>query len=410
MLSPFRKGLIPFGVPLIVLTLLAGSAQAKSGAGTSVINGQEAQLGTFPYLAFVESNESACSGTVVSSNVILTAAHCVLNKDFSVLHNPDVFTVVTGNVDYESASRTISTVSRVAVNPNFAYLTPSDVPVRGDVAVLELSQPVSAPPVRFAKTTTWGAGTPVVMVGWGLTSPSGESPETLHYGEAVAQSPSFCSSEYIGFESAWDLCALDYPYEEYTTCHGDSGGPLLMIAPGTTNQVLEIGVASLVKEECSPEKAAAFVRTDSIASWLQQKINEYAPPPPPPPTTSQPTPQPTSSKPQLTTPAATETLPALSESVARSYTLRSLAEAFRGIFRRRHGYRVSCTRVGSAMRKCGISFWVGERDYWGTVTIYYTFEGGRLVWSDRYTVKEVNNWCYYYSGHPKTCRMTTYRS
>ncbi len=384
-----------------MLLMLCASAAHATDAQTSVINGKEATPGTFPYLAFVASNEGECSGTVVSSNVILTAGHCVLSEEHTELLSPSQFVVITGNADWKAAGRTISTVSRVAVDPNFTYLEGNGVAVRGDVAVLGLSQPISAPPVAFATGKDFEAGTPVVMVGWGRTNANQTPPSTLHYGEAVVQSASFCSSETVDFRSAWDLCALDYPYEEFSTCNGDSGGPLLMTAPGTSNQPLEIGVTSYGVASCSPSKPSYFARTDATAPWLEQKIKEYAPPPPPPPPPAPtPTPQPA--------PVANE-LPALTDSSAKRYASRALREGLGGLFRGHRAYHASCIEVAESKRKCNVSFYVNERDYWGAVTIYYAFEGSKLVWNDRFKIKEASNRCLYYAAHRSSCPTKIYR-
>lgn len=388
-------GLGSMGAVATLLMLCASAAHATGGQ-TSVINGEEAAPGTFPYLAFVASNEGDCSGTVVSSNVILTAGHCVLSEEHKELLSPSEFGVITGNVDRKAASRTISTVSRVAVNPNFTYLEGNGVAVRGDVGVLGLSQPISAPPVPFATGKDFEAGTPVVMVGWGQTVANQVPPSTLHYGEAVVQSGSFCSSETVDFQSAWDLCALDYPYEEFSTCHGDSGGPLVMTAPGTSNQPLEIGVTSYGVASCSPSKPSYFARTDATAPWLEQKIKEYAPPPPPPAPTPQPAP-------------VANKLPALTDSAAKRYTLQALREGLGGLFRGNRAYHASCIEVAESERKCRVSFYVNERDYRGAVTIYYTLEGSKLVWNDRFKIKAASNRCLYYGAHPSSCPTKIYR-
>lgn len=381
------------------MLLATGSAQA-SGPRTSVINGEPAKPGSFPYLAAVITNEGICSGTVVSSTVILTAGHCVVDADYTGLLSPSEFAVITGSVDRTAVSRTVSTVSRVAINPNFTYIAPSGPPTRADVAVLGLSQPITAPAVAIATTKTWGTGTPVATVGWGRTAADEPSPATLHYGEAVVQGSAFCSSESPIFQSAWNLCALDYPYEEFTTCKGDSGGPLLMIAPGTSSQPLQIGVTSYGATTCSPDRASFYARTDVTAPWLQRKIEEYAPPPPPPAPATPQAPSPT---------AGPRKLPALTDSAAKRLTLQALREGLGGRLIGRRAYRAACFRIEETKRKCNVSFWVTERVYWGSVTIYYAFEDVNVVWNARYKIKQASNRCLYYAANPNTCPTKIYR-
>jgi len=43
------------------------------------------------------------------------------------------------------------------------------------------------------------------------------------------------------------------------------------------------------------------------------------------------------------------------------------------------------------------------------VTIYYLLEGGKTVWNDRYSIKKVNDYCYWHSGHRASCPIRTFR-
>lgn len=397
-------GLLVIAVAMLAFPPLAGAAQG--GATTSVINGQEAAAGTYGYMAFVVffngEEGDLCSGTVVSSNVILTAAHCVLNDTFSVVRNPANLTVVTGSVDWASPDRTVSAVSRVAVDPSFAYSVPGYGPVRGDVAVLQLSAPVAAPPVKLATSQSWNSGTEAVMAGWGKVTASGEAVETLRVGEAVVQAPEYCRSKSSHFESAWSLCALDSPDARYSVCNGDSGGPLLMVGPA--EEPLEIGVASyVVSEECSPTLPQYFTRADAIAPWVAQKVGEWAPQVPAAPPTPTPVPTPAPSTPAPAAPI----LPTMSRAQAMTYATRALQLGLGGRFRGHGRYRASCAAVSNTKQRCSVAWTRGTKNYWGTVTVYFTFEGGKVVWGDRYRVQTLTNCNHPWGYH---CSKQIFRS
>jgi len=73
-------------------------------------------------------------------------------------------------------------------------------------------------------------------------------------------------------------------------------------------------------------------------------------------------------------------------------------------------YKPSCTRVASTRFSCAFTFSSGPSDYYGTVIVYYTNgSGGKVYWTDRYTVHWVNDYCYFRSGHPHRCRIHTKR-
>lgn len=134
----------------------------------SIVGGVEAASGTFPYLAYViyKSAESyeVCTGTVISANVILTAAHCAENTETGVVNELSGYGIVTGNVEWSSSARQVSGVSKVIVYPGYSrsYLV-------GDAALLVLSTPTSAPAIGLG---TWPsdasdleAGRPAVIAG-----------------------------------------------------------------------------------------------------------------------------------------------------------------------------------------------------------------------------------------------------
>jgi secreted trypsin-like serine protease len=398
--SRARSALVGVLAAAAFVLAVVPAAVAEGGPTTSVINGQEAGAGTFPYMAFIEFNNGVegdlCSGTVVSSNVVLTAAHCVLNEEFSVLRSPTYLTVVTGNVNRVSPARTVSAVSAVAVDPNLAWTIPGYLAIRGDAAVLKLASPITAPPIKIATTQTWNTGTGVVLAGWGRTTAFGASPEILRVGEAGIQSPEYCKGKSPHFESAWVLCVQDYPSARYAICHGDSGGPLLTTGPA--GEPLEIGIASYVSsEECSPSTPQYFTRADAVASFVSQKVTEWAPPPPVQPTTPTPTPTPTTTTPAPSTPAPkpapapiTPALPAMTQSLAMTYATRALRLGMGGHFRGRSEYSLKCSNKPTSTQRCNVS-WTRGSYYYGTVNLFYLYEGGKLVWNDHYRIHKLEN-------------------
>jgi len=386
------------------------AAQTSTGeigrVHTSVINGQEAAPGTFPYLASIHFNNGseafACSGTVVSSNVVLTAAHCAYNEAGNVLHNPVYYAVSTGNVNRESPQRVVSSAIRIAVFPGY-----SKTGHYGDAAILQLAAPISAPPVRLGGSEYWGTGTGAYMVGWGLTVgiPEEAGPAVLHYGTTTIQSPGFCQSKSSGFLATQQLCVIDAPSHVYSACFGDSGGPLLIGAPGT-GEPIEIGIDSFgLSEECETTLPQFYTRADLVSAWVSSKIAEYAPPPPAPAPAPVPAPTPA----PKVAPVVVPKLPRLTAGAARSYMTQALLTELGGRFKGRRAYTGRCREVNETKQSCGTTWTVGGTDFYGNVTIYYAFEAGKVIWNDRYTIHWVNDYCYFDSDHRNRCRVGTAR-
>jgi secreted trypsin-like serine protease len=362
----------------------AAAAAREAPSATSVINGETAAPGSFPYLAFVvyeqPGSSEICSGTVVSSNVILTAAHCVVDEERGVLRPASGFTVVTGNVNWTSSQRVVSAVSAVAVYPEYAWT--GEYAHWGDAAVLELSQPISAPPVKLASSEVWTAGSAALMVGWGKVTPSQTVPtSTLRYGSTAVQSAAYCASKSSHFHPTGQVCVLDTVNHLRSACSGDSGGPLVIVAPGTTSEPLEIGIASfIVTPNCSSSSPQYYTRADLVAGWVGAQIAAAAPAPASP----APTPAPVTAAPAL---------PRLGDRAAKGFVRTALTESFASRFEHRRRYRVSCEVLEATKRACKVGWSQGAFLYAGWVTVFYALEGSEVVWRYGYRVKRTAAEC-----------------
>jgi trypsin len=260
----------------------------KPVARAAVIGGTEAKEGTFPWLAYFDdvvelgSGEEGgtCSGTVVATNLVLTAAHCVENPETGTFYKSSGFVVTTGTVEPFSRKTQASTVSRVIIYPGFTRSTDT-----GDAALLVLSKPTTAPAISLATSPSDSgileAGTEAIIVGWGRTNyTKPASAKILRWASTVVQSTEWCGLNASPFDGQDQLCTIDSPSDSATACYGDSGGPLLAESPSRTEE-LEIGVMSRGEGiECSPRKAILFTRADRIASWVDEWIETLKPTPP----------------------------------------------------------------------------------------------------------------------------------
>lgn len=356
------------------------SSTTPPGATTSVVNGDQADHGSFPSLAFVAyrgvGGSEACTGTVVAANIVLTAAHCVLDETTGAPFAAAGFRVVTGNVDWEAGERVVSAVAAVALDPE--YQRSGERAHWADAAVLQLSRPVAAPPVPLATSEAWGAGSAALMVGWGMTAASEAGPASvLHYGTTAVQSPAYCASQGSHFDAAGQLCVVDAPAHVHAACSGDSGGPLLVVNPGTSSEPLEIGIASYVVEEgCSPASPQYYTRADLVAPWVATQIAAFAAAPPP---ASAP------AAPAASVPPGS--LPRLGAKAARRYTRSALAHELGGRFGRHSDFKDACEALEAARRSCAVSWSGGAFRYAGTVTVFYALEANEVVWRYRMRVR-----------------------
>jgi len=247
----------------------ASRAPRRQRAHAAVVGGQAAEPGTFPWMAYVldfRGNEvGQCSGTVVAPNLVLTAGHCAEDMQTGVVNEASGYRVLTGNVDWAApeSEKQVSGVTRVIVCPCHDRQT-----AVGDVALLQLSTPTTAPAVTLASSPH--GGTAALLVGWGDTYPKQETlVEGLRWARTVVQSPQSCEREASPFSPASEVCAIEEPDRQTGACNGDSGGPLLVTEPSAPGGMVQIGVASHVYDECATTSPSVFTRVDAISAWVR---------------------------------------------------------------------------------------------------------------------------------------------
>jgi Trypsin len=224
-------------------------------------------------LDFDGEGAGQCSGTVVAPNLVLTAGHCAENTQNGALNQVSGYRVLTGNVDAfaPETEAQVSTVSRVIACPCFDRHTKV-----GDVALLELATPTSAPAVTLAPLPRGGAA--VILAGWGDTYYKQNTPvEQLRWAPTVVQSPGWCEREASPFSPASETCTIEQPDRQTGACNGDSGGPLLLREPAASGGMVQIGITSHVYGNCATTSPSVFTRADAISAWIKGWAQALAP-------------------------------------------------------------------------------------------------------------------------------------
>ena len=245
-----------------------------------IVGGTNAGQGSLPYMAFilhrgVDANlDFGCSATVVSSNVVMTAAHCAVDPSTGAPLAPSGFGVVTGAVNWtDTTHRRVSSVSRVIVDP--AYNPSTHV---ADAALLVLSSYTTAPAVRLATSADQNlelAGTGALIAGWGGAD-NAHPVTVLQWAPTVVQSGGYCGQYFPPAEDqSVELCARNYPYDDTAACSADAGGPLL--AADSSGRPVEIGISSAGFGNCGTNLADYFTTVWPLSSWASSWIRAFAP-------------------------------------------------------------------------------------------------------------------------------------
>jgi trypsin len=215
-------------IVLIALVVALGlgsvlAAVAAPSVGTmepDIVGGEPTTTAANPWVVALTtpSGSQYCGGTLVTSDKVVTAAHCVASTTA-----PRVW-VVAGRTDLRRSDGMAVGVRSIWVHPSYRTATHGD-----DVAVLSLARSVPYQPLRLADPADarlYAPGTRAAVYGWGRTSEHGPTSPVLRAGVVPVVADSECAAAYRTHNATAMLCA-GHPQGGVDSCQGDSGGPLV---------------------------------------------------------------------------------------------------------------------------------------------------------------------------------------
>jgi len=237
----------------------------------AIVNGAVVADQMYPFMAAIQFSDAEslenpyahqCGGTLISQNTVMTAAHCVSQKDTDgtlTIEPPSLFKVVLGMNSYGLGQGVTGQVKEIRVHPK--YSRPKNPAFAYDVAILTLEEPITtiAPIQLGAIKPSKGLSTATVL-GWGATSTSSpEMARRLQEGQVQTKTASQCAREVkagthggLRFNSSIQLCTASAS----GPCNGDSGGPLLQSQSG---RFVEVGIVSF-GGNCGNGATAVYTR------------------------------------------------------------------------------------------------------------------------------------------------------
>ncbi|KXJ68995.1 hypothetical protein RP20_CCG000602 [Aedes albopictus] len=243
----------------------------------------ETEYGEFPWMVAIlqaegtEASTYACGGSLIAPNVILTVAHCVVDKQASQL------TARAGEWDTMTTKETHPhqerKVSSIILHPNFNRNL-----LFNDVALLVVEDPFTAaenvqlaclPPQRmdFTSENCFAAG-------WGKTAFDANS-----YHE-ILKRVSLAMVQRAQCQNALRTTRLGYRFrlhgsficaggeEGIDTCTGDGGSPLVCPVEGVANKYYQAGIVAWGINCGQAGIPGVYVRTSLYSNWIGDELTK----------------------------------------------------------------------------------------------------------------------------------------
>ncbi|XP_073844681.1 trypsin-like [Musca autumnalis] len=223
-----------------------------------IVNGVDTTIEQHPYQVSLQTNSGShfCGGSIVSEDVVVTAAHCMQS------YSAHEFKVRLGSTNYNKGGDLVAVKSfkfHEGYNPKTMV---------NDIAVVKLATPVrESAHVRYVQLAekTPATGTPAVVTGWGtkcfLTCSS--LPTTLQEVEVDIVDEKACASEEFKYGSMIQPTMVCAYAVEKDACQGDSGGPL--VSGGKLVGVVSWGIG------CGKAGyPGVYADVPSLRSWVEK--------------------------------------------------------------------------------------------------------------------------------------------
>lgn len=203
-------------------------SNSYAGKTAKIIGGKPSFDSAWPWMAgIIEKNKSDfdgqyCGGSLISSQWVLTAGHCVIGSDHINPKPANEIDIIINRSQLDTDMGERIAVSNIIIHPDY-----DDFTLENDLALIQLQNPSATQPIQLISTYSNLdlAGQNVTAMGWGkLSVTKNLFPSILHEVDLRITDLNSCAN--LPGVTSDMLCAGDL-HQSKDTCTGDSGGPLI---------------------------------------------------------------------------------------------------------------------------------------------------------------------------------------
>ncbi|NXG45279.1 CEL2A elastase, partial [Psilopogon haemacephalus] len=235
-----------------------------------VVGGENARPYSWPWQASLQYSSNGnwhhtCGGTLIATNWVMTAAHCISSREYRVL-------LGKYNLAAEEEGSVALSPEKIVVHEKW---DPQDVANGYDIALIKLPEHVALsdhiqlaclPPAQ----SILASNTACYVTGWGRLKTNGALPDDLQQGLLLVVDYATCSkpSWWGSIVKTSMVCAGGDGV--ISSCNGDSGGPLN--CQGADGKWEVRGIVSFGSSlGCNYyHKPSVFTRVSAYNSWIEQ--------------------------------------------------------------------------------------------------------------------------------------------
>ncbi|CAL4084792.1 unnamed protein product, partial [Meganyctiphanes norvegica] len=240
-----------------------------------IIGGQPVPRRKYPWLVFVHGRKLSCTGSLISSRHVISAAHCVhtgtkwmSRKGWKVTIGDHNLNEATDNINGETKTVSAKVIRHPKYNPKNAD---------HDIILLKLKKPLKLKKFNVVRPICLPSSSyknyinvDAICAGWGDTSAIQTTLTEVPHEITLKTENDQCR----GYPVTQNMICTKALWKKKTPYLGDSGGPLMVNENGRYVQIGVVSHGQTEKDVKGNKAVAVFTKVTQVLPWIKNKIKK----------------------------------------------------------------------------------------------------------------------------------------